>query len=114
MGSKKAKFVFPLTMIMLCLFSTVIVSGEEIQSVETQGSIGFTGIYEPIGTPDPTPPDSVHRPPVIEIAKPGGTLPKTNDFTNRRLIWIGICMICFVFILFKQKDQQQKKLKKRK
>ncbi len=44
-----AIFIFPFTM----------VSATEVQQVETTGTIGFTGVYEPIGTPDPTPPESI-------------------------------------------------------
>lgn len=79
-----------------------IANAGEIQQVETAGTIGFTGVYEPIGTPDPTPPESIVRPPITEVAKPGGTLPQTNEIVNSWLIWLGGLLISFVFLLWKR------------
>lgn len=82
------------------------VSGTEVQSVETQGTIGFTGVYEPIGTPDPKPPGNSERPPITEVAKPDGRLPQTNDAGNSLFIWVGVFMLSFVFLLWKRKKEQ--------
>lgn len=76
------------------LHSPVHVSGSQVQSTETEGSVHFTGVYEPIGTPNP-PPDCVTKPPT-----PGGSLPQTNTLTQRHWVWLGIIMtggvVCFV------------------
>ena len=42
------------------------------------GLLGFTGVYEPIGTPDPAPPETIVRPPITEVAKPEGSLPQNQ------------------------------------
>lgn len=89
--------------------SVQAVMATEVQQVETQGSIGFTGVYEPIGAPDPTPPESIVRPPMIEVAKPEGTLPQTNDTGSSRSIWFGILIISFVFLLWKRKNKHIQK-----
>lgn len=92
-------------------FSSSSASAQEVQQVETNGTIGFTGVYEPVGTPDPTPPVSIVRPPITEVAKPGGTLPQTNEILNSWLIWLGGLLISFVFLLWKRQRNQNKKLK---
>lgn len=81
---------------------------QEDQLAETNGTIGFTGVYEPIGKPDPTPPESIVRLPVTEVVKPGGKLPQTNDNESSRLLWLGILIICFIFLLWKRKNKQIK------
>ncbi|MGG5325856.1 hypothetical protein IGJ83_003437 [Enterococcus pernyi] len=88
--------------LLIAVFSSNIAVAQEVQQVETNGTIGFTGVYEPIGTPDPTPPESIVRPPITEVAKPGGTLPQTNEIVNSWLIWLGGLLISFVFLLWKR------------
>lgn len=90
--------------LLLCFPFQVL--GKEIQSVETNGTVSFTGVYEPIGTPDPTPPESIVRPPITEVAKPGGLLPQTNEIVNSWLIRLGGLIISFVFLLWKRKGKQ--------
>lgn len=92
--------------LMIVVFSFNIAVAQEVQEVETKGTIGFTGVYEPIGTPDPTPPESIVKPPINEVAKPGGTLPQTNEIVNLWLIWLGGLLISFVFLLWKRKRKQ--------
>ncbi|MFR0814109.1 MAG: LPXTG cell wall anchor domain-containing protein [Enterococcus casseliflavus] len=92
--------------LMIASFSSNTAVAQEVQQVETNGTISFTGVYEPIGTPDPTPPESIVRPPITEVAKPGGTLPQTNETVNSWLIWIGGLLISFVFLLWKRKNKQ--------
>lgn len=82
-------------------FSLPAVSAKEVQQVETEGSVGFTGTYVPIGTPDPTPP-------VTEIAKPEGSLPQTNTIQSNELIWLGLLILGFVSFIWRQKKQQLK------
>lgn len=79
--------------------------------METEGSIGFTGVYEPIGTPNPIPPESIVRPPITEVAKPGGTFPQTNQLNHSWLIWLGIFLISVVFLFWKHQNNQNTKLK---
>ncbi|MFS1020107.1 LPXTG cell wall anchor domain-containing protein [Enterococcus casseliflavus] len=95
-----------LATLMIAVFSSNIAVAQEVQQVETKGTIGFTGVYEPIGTPDPAPPDSIVRPPVTEIAKPGGALPQTNDTGSSRLLWLGILILSIVYLLWKRKNKQ--------
>lgn len=89
----------------IVVFSSSTVIAEEVQ---TNGTIGFTGVYEPIGTPDPKPPESIVRPPITEVTKPGGTLPQTNDNGSSRLLWLGILIISFVFFFFGNEKKNTK------
>ncbi|OTO09089.1 hypothetical protein A5882_003768 [Enterococcus sp. 4E1_DIV0656] len=97
---------------LLPLGMTSTANGTEVKAVETTGSIGFTGTYVPIGNPDPTPPHPGEQPPVLDSAKPGGSLPQTNDAAQPWLIWLGIILLSFVSIRWKHTHSVQKKMKK--
>ena len=102
---KKLKGWLIVTLIIAIVSPSKVVS-QEVKQVETNGTIGFTGVYEPIGTPDPKPPESIVRPPITEVAKPGGTLPQTNEIVDSWLIWLGVLLVSSVFLLWKRKRKQ--------
>lgn len=95
----------------LSVLSLPLVNAAEVQQVETNGTIGFTGVYEPIGTPDPAPPETIVRPPITEVAKPDGRLPQTNEIGHSWHAWLGVFLISFFFLLWKQKRNHNKNLK---
>lgn len=107
---KKHKLWF-CTMVVMTMFMTKPMEsiGSEIQSVETEGSIGFTGTYQPIGMPEPTPPESIEQPPIEDVAKPDINLPQTNSISNGYLIYIGIVLIALSVLRFKQRKQKHDK-----
>ncbi|QCJ57916.1 LPXTG cell wall anchor domain-containing protein [Enterococcus mundtii] len=111
---RKKQFTLMGVLVFFFFFSLTSVSAKEVQQVETEGSIRFTGTYVPIGAPDPTPPESIKEPPVTEIAKPEGALPKTNTITNHWLIGLGLLMLSLVFFIWKQKKQAHIETNKRK
>ena len=76
-----------------------MVVAEEIQHVETNGTIGFTGVYEPMGKPDPTPP-------ITEVTKPSGRLPQTDEIGHSLYIWLGIFFISLSYQMWKNKQKQ--------
>ncbi|WP_269924566.1 LPXTG cell wall anchor domain-containing protein [Enterococcus innesii] len=94
--------------IILVFFPFTKINATEVQKTETKGTIGFTGVYEPIGTPDPTPPESIVWPPITEGVKPGGMLPQTNDNNSSWLQGIGTLSVSFVFLLWKRKKKHLK------
>jgi len=74
-----------------------------VRSTETDGTIRFTGRYEPEGTPDPPP---------AEIAKPpaGDRLPQTNTVSQHHWVWLGWLLVGLVATVgAKKKYQEQKK-----
>lgn len=112
--NKKKQFILTGVLLFFFFFSLTTVSAKEVQQVETEGSIRFTGTYVPIGIPDPTPPESIKEPPITEIAKPEGVLPKTNTITNHWLVGLGLIMLSLVFFIWKQKKQAHIETTKRK
>ncbi|MHA6059353.1 LPXTG cell wall anchor domain-containing protein [Enterococcus mundtii] len=78
----------------------------EVRSIETEGNIGFTGVYEPIGTPDPIPPENIVKSPTNDPQKSDGLLPKTNDTDNLWLKWAGIFIISITILLWNKKKYQ--------
>jgi LPXTG-motif cell wall-anchored protein len=105
MRKKKASIVLFCFMVFTCLYVTVDISSTEVRTIETNGSIGFTGNNQPIGVPDPTPPGSTSQPPISDIAKSGESFPQTNSIKNPFLFILGICILgcCLIWIMKKKK-----------
>ena len=101
---RKGWLIVPLISV---VFSSSVAIAQDVRQVETNGTIGFTGVYEPIGTPDPAPPETIVRPPITEVAKPEGSLPQTNTVTNHWLIYLGITLLSFVFFIWKRNKKEQ-------
>jgi LPXTG-motif cell wall-anchored protein len=105
--NKTQGFILVVLLGFFTLYALQSVQATELHQVETEGSIGFTGTYVPIGTPDPAPPESIEKPPVTELAKPEGSLPQTNTVTNHWLIYLGITLLSFVFFIWKRNKKEQ-------
>ncbi len=118
-GEKVWKLV---RMVLFCTFygitiSTAAVNAQEVQSVETESSVLFTGVYEPIGQPKPAPPagPTENISPPKEVAKPGGILPKTNETKTYGVILLGLLLVLVAcmqytkhrskFMMVKRKDK---------
>lgn len=107
--NKTQGFILLVLLGFFSVFSLQSVQAAKLHQVETEGSIGFTGTYVPIGTPDPAPTESIEKPPVMEIAKPEGSLPQTNTVTNHWLIWLGMALFCLAFFFWKRNKQEHTK-----
>lgn len=103
----KLGFLLPLLATFLCILSPIDAYGRQVQEVETDGSVQFTGIYEPIGTPEPTPPDGSDQPPSGGGNRPDGSLPKTNMVGASYLYWVRIGVLLFVILLWKRRKQKE-------
>lgn len=97
-------------LLIVTIFTGPIGRAQEVSSIETEGSVSFTGIYEPIGKPDPTPPENDVDPPVVEIEKPKGYLPQTNDSVQEWLSWLGVLIIIISYFLRRMKHNNKKKV----
>ena len=104
---RKKGYLLGCVVLLLVLQPLIQVKGSQVHSVETDGSIGFTGTYEPIGTPDPKPPEQIVKPPLTET-NPGGSLPQTNTVTQSWLLWVGLNLVGFV-VYQRNKNKQHKK-----
>lgn len=109
MKKTKRRVLLSVTLLVLTFLSPLKVEGKEVQEVETKGTIGFSGTYVPIGKPDPQPPEGIESPPVTDQAKPGTSLPQTNDANQSWLVWLGISILSFVFIYGNKKMINPKK-----
>ncbi|MGM7317114.1 LPXTG cell wall anchor domain-containing protein [Enterococcus casseliflavus] len=81
--------------VLLALQFPLSVDGTQVQSVESEGSVGFTGTYKPIGPPNP--------PPSISPQKPGGSLPQTNMTEGVFAISVGSFLVAGVLVVIGEK-----------
>ncbi|MDA9430197.1 putative membrane protein [Enterococcus mundtii 1A] len=87
------------------MYAPLVVHGTEIRSVETEGAIGFTGIYEIPGTPDPAPEGAIKPDLSKEIAQHPSRvdhsiarlLPKTNE--SQKHIWSTFGLLLVIIVL---------------
>ncbi|MFS0934716.1 LPXTG cell wall anchor domain-containing protein [Enterococcus casseliflavus] len=99
---KKKRKQWRVVAIILFLLPFNLATASEVHQVETAGTIGFTGVYEPIGTPDPVPP-------ITEVTKPDGQLPQTNEQSHPWLHWLGLIIVSLVFYRGRQKKNEKNK-----
>ncbi len=104
-------------MLLIQVYAPLVVYGTEIRSVETEGTIGFTGVYETPGTPVPGP--EVEVKPIFpkEIAQsPSGVrksehnkLPQTNEshMGTWKMLGILIIVVTLGFWFWKHKKKTQ-------
>ncbi|MDA9461006.1 hypothetical protein [Enterococcus mundtii] len=97
--------IIALCFLIIAMQFPLLVYGTQVQSVESEGSIGFTGAYEPIGPPDP--------PPSTSPQKPDGTLPKTNMIGSTLGLRIGSFLVGGVLLVlgYKRRKATQKTIK---
>lgn len=67
--------------------STILVSAQEQRSVDTEGSVQFTGVYEP-DKPEPSPPTGPTQP-----GGDGGRLPQTNTRKSSSAMALGSILL---------------------
>ena len=84
--------------VLLTLQFPLSVYGTQVQSVESEGSVGFTGAYKPIGPPDP--------PPSTSPQKPGGSLPQTNMTEGSFAGWGGSFLVGGVLVVVGDKRRK--------
>lgn len=84
--------------VLLALQFPLSVDGTQVQSVESEGSVGFTGVYKPIGPPDP--------PPSTSPQKSGGSLPQTNMTGGSFAIWVGSFLVAGVLVVVESKRRK--------
>ncbi|MBV6372592.1 hypothetical protein IGJ74_000819 [Enterococcus sp. AZ009] len=105
-----AKGIIGILCVFILINTPIYGYAQEARSVETEGSISFTGSW-PLDPPNPTPPSGPDRGPDLNAnpstpgSRPRGRLPQTNDVAQFWLIYLGIGLIFFV--LWKKKKNSQ-------
>ncbi|MGG5340069.1 hypothetical protein IGJ48_002777 [Enterococcus pernyi] len=108
--NRKKIYMLLISMLLFQFFVITEVSGREVRPFETEGSIGFTGVYVPIGLPDPPPDTTTDEPNApIRIARPDPNIsnnhrnfPKTNANKSHLLFLLGVLLL-FILWLYKKK-----------
>lgn len=90
---------------------TFIAEAESVQSIETESSLSFYGIYESEIEPKPGPPDG-SKPVELDEAKKKtiqGKLPQMGELVTQNLIWLIIALLGI--ILFERHRIYRKQLR---
>ena len=117
---KKKRYILSIGMLLIQIYAPLVVYGREVRSVETEGTIGFTGIYETPGTPEPAPEGTIKPVFPKEVAKnPSGfspamsrKLPKTNEQQGSIWTMFGFLIVIATlgFWFWKHKKKKIKKV----
>lgn len=105
-------------MLLIQVYAPLIVYGTEVRSVETEGTIGFTGVYETPGTPEPAPevevkprfPKEITQSPLEVRKSEHKKLPQTNENHMNILKMLGllIIVVTFSFWFWKHKNKESR------
>ncbi|OTP19944.1 LPXTG cell wall anchor domain-containing protein [Enterococcus mundtii] len=115
----KKKYILSMSMLLIQVYAPLVVYGTEVRSVESEGEIGFTGVYETPGTPEPAPkvevkpifPKEIAQPPSEMRKSQHKRLPQTNERQMSILKMLGI-MIIVVTLSFWFWNHKKKKANK--
>lgn len=107
-------------MLLIQVYAPLIVYGTEVRSVETEGTVSFTGVYETPGTPEPAPEGAIKPDLPKEIAQlPSEVnhsisrrLPKTNEEQKRIWTMFGLLLIIATlgFWLWKKEKNEESRI----
>ncbi|MGG5308251.1 hypothetical protein IGK38_002983 [Enterococcus pernyi] len=115
----KKKYILIIGMLLIQVYAPLVVYGKEVRSVETEGEIGFTGVYETPGTPVPAPEVEVKPSFPKEIAQPPSEvrksehkrLPQTNErqMSAWKILGILIILVTLSFWFWNRKKKKTNK-----
>ena len=104
-------------MLLIQVYVPLVVFGTEVRSVETEGKLSFTGVYETPGTPEPAPEVEVKTILPKEIAQAPSEvrksehkrLPQTNEsqMSTWKMLGIMIIVVILGFWFWKHKKKIQ-------
>ncbi|MGG5311107.1 LPXTG cell wall anchor domain-containing protein [Enterococcus sp. DIV1304_2] len=97
----KKRYILSMGMLLIQVYAPLVIYGTEVRSVETEGTIGFTGVYELPGTPEPAPevevkpifPKEIAQPHSEVSAREHNKLPQTNESQMSTWKMLGILLI---------------------
>lgn len=108
---QKKKYILLIGMLLIQMYTPLVVHGTEVRSVETEGTIGFTGVYETPGTPEPAPevevkptfPKEIAQAPSEVTKSEHKRLPQTNESQMNTWKILGILIIVVTLSFWKHK-----------
>ncbi|MGG5325694.1 hypothetical protein IGJ83_003335 [Enterococcus pernyi] len=113
------RYILSVGMLLIQMYAPMIVYGTEVRSVETEGTVSFTGVYETPGTPEPAPevevkpifPKEIARPPSEVKKSEHKRLPQTNEsqMSTWKTLGILIIVITLGFWFWKHKKKKTNK-----
>ncbi|MGG5328800.1 hypothetical protein IGK38_002973 [Enterococcus pernyi] len=115
----KKRYILSVGMLLIQVYAPLVVHGTEVRSVETEGAIGFTGVYETPGTPEPAPEGAIKPDLPKEIAQtPLGVnhsisrrLPKTNESQKRIWSIFGLLLVITILGFWFWRHKKKKTIK---
>lgn len=102
MGRRMNKGKCLIVILIISLSSFNQVAAKEVQQVESEGKIGFTGVYEPVGLPNPAPPTN-------EREQIESTLPQTNTIKSSWITQLGFVLIGMNFVIWKRRQKKTRR-----
>ncbi|MGL9768972.1 LPXTG cell wall anchor domain-containing protein [Enterococcus sp. DIV0806c] len=97
----KKSYILSIGMLLTQVYAPLVVYGAEVRLVENEGTIGFTGVYERHGTPDPAPegaikpdlPKEIIQQPSEVRRETYRKLPKTNEERVNSWTMFGLLLV---------------------
>ncbi|MGG5302455.1 hypothetical protein IGJ83_000049 [Enterococcus pernyi] len=115
----KKRYILIIGMLLIQVYAPLVVFGTEVRSIETEGKIGFTGVYETPGTPEPAPEVEVKPSFPKEIAQSPSEvrksehkrLPQTNEsqMSAWKILGILIIVVTLSFWFWNRKKKKTNK-----
>jgi len=112
----KKRYILSIGILLIQVYAPLVVYGTEVRSVETEGTIGFTGVYETPGSPEPAPKVEVKPSFPKEIAQSPSEVrksehkkfPQTNESQMSAWKILGILIIVVILGFWFWKKQKEK------
>ncbi|MGG5308246.1 hypothetical protein IGK38_002978 [Enterococcus pernyi] len=115
----KKRYILIIGMLLIQVYAPLVVFGTEVRSIETEGTISFTGVYETPGTPEPAPEVEVKPSFPKEIAQSPSEvrksehkrLPQTNEsqMSAWKILGILIIVVTLSFWFWNRKKKKTNK-----
>lgn len=115
----KKRYILSIVVLLIQVYAPLVVYGTEVRSVETEGTIGFTGVYETPGLPEPAPevevktifPKEIAQSPLEVRKSRHKRLPQTNESQMGTWKMLGILIIVVTLFFWFWRHKKKKQLK---
>jgi len=112
----KKRYILSIGILLIQVYAPLVVYGTEVRSVETEGTIGFTGVYETPGSPEPAPkvevkpsfPKEIAQSPLEVRKSEHKRLLQTNENHMNILKMLGLLITVVTLSFWFWKKQKEK------